>query len=574
MNKRVLTGKRLRIVAACAVAMALGALGAFALEESDFADAAKARLRHAFASQSTGDATRVETATLSTALHTLRVERLPIGRAWSLASVGADIVFSTRMGQIGYVTPGGRVFDLRITAPMGVEAFRQSGLAQNLLFEIVKFRVTDILAIETAPHRFNLFVAHHRYEPAGCFRLVVSRINLLAEGERLSADGPWAPVFQTRDCVAPKETGELFAGEQSGGRLIQLDSNHIALAVGDFELDGVNASRSVSQDEASDLGKLIGIDLRTGAARTLAMGLRNPQGLAITRGGELWETEHGPQGGDELNLIPRVRGAVPNLGWPNVTYGMAYAQRPTAWPLSAAASTHDGYLRPRFAFVPSVGISNLVEPDPRSFPNWNRHLLITSLRANTIFLARLEDDAVVYIEPISFSGNRLRDIIVLNDGRLAISTDGGAILIVSNADRDQPQPMQLTGLSTMPPLLEEEGDEPDSELRREALAYSWHCQQCHSLNGAAHIGPPLDTVIGRTVGAAPDYAYSEALSGQREHWTASRLRRFLEDPQGMYPGTAMPRPDAPDESLDRIVAFLQSREAMAQVRSQRVSAAH
>src|SRR4029077_17910968 len=126
---------------------------------------------------------------------------------------------------------------------------------------------------------------------------------LIANGNELSVPSPaWEQIFQTRDCVRPKSTGRVFAGLQSGGRLVALDSNRLALSVGDFEFDGYNAQPAYPQDLNSDLGKIIEITLSTRAARIVAFGFRNPQGLTLTRAGALWETEHGPQGGDELNL--------------------------------------------------------------------------------------------------------------------------------------------------------------------------------------------------------------------------------------------------------------------------------
>src|SRR5262249_4935208 len=159
---------------------------------------------------------------------------------------------------------------------------------------------------------------------------------------------------------------------------------------------------------------------------------RNPQGLTLTRAGVLWETEHGPQGGDEVNLIrfPSGHASPVNYGWPFATYGMAYSSRPTPWPGNRNVVGHDGFERPRFAFAPSVGVSNLIEPDPCQFPYWDHHLLVASFVGNSLFLMRVEGDAIVYSEPISFPGDRIRDLISLSDGRIAMSTDAGDLLIL------------------------------------------------------------------------------------------------------------------------------------------------
>jgi len=87
-------------------------------------------------------------------------------------------------------------------------------------------------------------------------------------------------------------------------------------------------------------GKTILIHLDDGTSEIYSLGHRNPQGLYVTPEGAIWSTEHGPQGGDELNLI--VRGA--NYGWPLVTYGTDYGS--AAWPLSHVQGRHDGYQQP------------------------------------------------------------------------------------------------------------------------------------------------------------------------------------------------------------------------------------
>ena len=109
-----------------------------------------------------------------------------------------------------------------------------------------------------------------------------------------------------------------------------------------------------------------------------------------------------------------------NYGWPAQTYGMKYGGKPEDWPIIASLKSSGPYELPRFAFVPSIGISQLIEPDSRQFPRWGHHLLVGSLRANSLFLLRLEGDRVAYSEPIPFYGKRLRDLISLVDGRVAV----------------------------------------------------------------------------------------------------------------------------------------------------------
>ena len=132
--------------------------------------------------------------------------------------------------------------------------------------------------------------------------------------------------------------------------MVRYGSDTILVSVGDHQFDGFYDSQAVAMDPASDLGKLVEVNIKTGASRHFAVGLRNPQGLAIAPDGRIWETEHGPQGGDEVNLMMEGR----NYGWPIVTYGMAFGNPPKNWPANPKAGSHDGYTRPRYAFVPSI----------------------------------------------------------------------------------------------------------------------------------------------------------------------------------------------------------------------------
>lgn len=92
---------------------------------------------------------------------------------------------------------------------------------------------------------------------------------------------------------------------------------------------------------------------------------------------------------------------------------------------------HGGYTRPAWAFVPSIGISNPVQPSAEEFPLWGKDdLLVGSLRAGTLFHVRTDGAHVAYVEPLSLDGERLRDIISMTDGRIVILTDSGNLILM------------------------------------------------------------------------------------------------------------------------------------------------
>jgi cytochrome c2 len=351
-----------------------------------------------------------------------------------------------------------------------------------------------------------------------------------------------------------------WQGHESGGRMVLRAPDRILLSLGDHELNGVSNPMSVSQDPAYDLGKIVEIDLRTREARHFAVGLRNPQGLLIARDGTIWETEHGPQGGDEINVI---REGV-DYGWPTVTYGLDYGGPPGRdWPTNPEQGRHDGYARPIFAFVPSPGISNLVEPDLREFPRWRDHLLVSSLVARTLFLVRLEaeEQKVAYVEPIPFVGDRLRDVIVLSDGRIAMLSFELDLILLRNADRppDRVSPDEAEFIVMADPSVEmgaSQIEDASSPAERGRRVFAAQCATCHSLDGSTGPGPPLDGVMGRRIGSVSGFSYSPALANREDTWTDRALVRFLTDPGLEFEGTTMQSVDLDPRDRSALAAFL------------------
>ena len=187
---------------------------------------------------------------------------------------------------------------------------------------------------------------------------------------------------------------------------------------------GHHGRASLAQDPASHLGKLVRVAIESGEAEILASGLRNPQGFARNADGALWSTEHGPQGGDELNLLE------PGLdyGWPSVSYGVEYGGY--ALQQGEEEGGHEGFAKPRFAWVPAIAVSALVVNDERQFPLWKDDLLAGSLVAQSLFRIRLDGTNVQYVERI-WVNYRVRDLALMPDGRIALLDDEGRVHFIS-----------------------------------------------------------------------------------------------------------------------------------------------
>ncbi len=139
-----------------------------------------------------------------------------------------------------------------------------------------------------------------------------------------------------------------------------------------------------------------------------AYGIRNPQGLVRDSAtGRLWETEHGPRGGDEFNLIEPGR----NYGWPEVSRGRNYNFAPVQW-LSSRADVAE----PLHDWKPSIGTSGLAYYDGRAFPAWHGGFLAGGLVGERLDLVVVHLDGTARSEPILEGLGRVRDVRVGPDG--------------------------------------------------------------------------------------------------------------------------------------------------------------
>ncbi|WP_291298911.1 PQQ-dependent sugar dehydrogenase [Elioraea sp.] len=150
-------------------------------------------------------------------------------------------------------------------------------------------------------------------------------------------------------------------------------------------------------------------------------GHRNIQGLLVDPGtGALWAHEHGPQGGDEVNLV--MRGA--NYGWPRATHGVNYGGSTITENRSLPGMTD-----PLHVWVPSIAPSGFAAVTGPAFPGWQGSLLVGALRDRTLVRLTREGDRIVAEERIAMFGERIRDVRVGPDGRVYVLTDSreGAI---------------------------------------------------------------------------------------------------------------------------------------------------
>lgn len=151
-----------------------------------------------------------------------------------------------------------------------------------------------------------------------------------------------------------------------------------------------------------------------------AFGVRNPQGMTLAADGTLWETEHGPRGGDEVNIIEKAV----NYGWPVITYGMNYDGTPMTDKTSAP-----GMAQPKHYWVPSIAVTAIAEYRGDAFPRWQNQLLVGSLAKQEVQLLTVNKGEITHSELLMKNQGRVRDLVVGPDG---------LVYLVLTLEGDQP----------------------------------------------------------------------------------------------------------------------------------------
>lgn len=224
--------------------------------------------------------------------------------------------------------------------------------------------------------------------------------------------------FRTR-CIKYENLSD-FNEMSSGGKIISLDPENLLLTVGDFW------QKNISQDIDKEYGKILKINKNNFSSSIYSSGHRNPQGITKVKE-KIFATEHGPRGGDEINLIIENK----NYGWPIVAYGPTYKKDYKKYFLKS----HKSFEEPLLAFAPSIGISDIEYYDKKLLDRWTGDLLVASMKNNTgmtqllnpgLSLYRIkineDKDKIIYQEKI-FIGDRIRDIEILDNGLIFIVTE-------------------------------------------------------------------------------------------------------------------------------------------------------
>ena len=224
-----------------------------------------------------------------------------------------------------------------------------------------------------------------------------------------------------------RQQGPLSSGNHYGCRIAQADDGNLFVALGDHF-----TYRDQAQNLGNHLGKLVRIapdgSVPSGnpfagradaKAEIWSYGHRNVQALAINpASGEPWEIEHGPRGGDEVNVVGKGR----NYGWPVIGYGIDYSGAKIH-----DSTAKDGMEQPVKYWVPSIAPSGMVFYTGKLFPKWSGNLFAGALRGSMLVRLTLNGNAVTSEERLLQNLNeRIRDVRQGPDGALWLLTDSSA----------------------------------------------------------------------------------------------------------------------------------------------------
>ena len=350
--------------------------------------------------------------TLQTREHTVRVVTVTSGlvNPWSLTFLpDGRMLVTERAGRLRMIAKDGTLEVRPIEGLPRVDAQGQGGLLEVALHP--KFADNNWI-----------YLTYAQRDESGANGTEVAR------GKLTGTPGNYRLLqVETLFRMQPKSN----AGHHFGSRIV-------------FDRDGlmyVTLGDRGEKKRAQDLGDLAGKILRltdTGKpapgnpfagnekarAEIYSLGNRNVQGAALhPTTGVLWATEHGPQGGDELNVIK----AGTNYGWPVITYGVNYGIGTRI----GEGTAKNGLAQPLKQWTPSPALSGLAFYKGDKFPKWRGDLLLGALRAQSLIRVRLDGEKVVEDE-VMLVGQlpRVRDVRVGPDGYVYLLSDqqNGAVL--------------------------------------------------------------------------------------------------------------------------------------------------
>ena len=317
-----------------------------------------------------------------------------LDKPWGMIFLpGGDIVFTERNGSLHRIRKNADIIE-KITGLPEIEAVGQGGLLDIALHP--DFKSNSFIYFSYSKR------VGQNYTTA-VSRAIISGNSLTDVQELFEAK----PAFSTTHhfgCRLVFKDGFLFFGVGDRGQMkqAQLLDRH------NGKIIRLNDDGSVPLDNPF-------VSTENAKPEIWSYGHRNPQGLAVHPvSGDLWEHEHGPKGGDELNIIKK--GA--NYGWPEITFGIDYDGT------TISRDTHkEGMEQPVSYWVPSIAPCGMIFCNSTKYPNWKSNIFIGGLVSRALFRVELNLNIYVSEEKLLPGIGRVRNVALSPEGYIYISTE-------------------------------------------------------------------------------------------------------------------------------------------------------
>ena len=298
-------------------------------------------------------------------------------------------------------------------------------------------RVQDI-PVEGLPALFTegqgglLDIAVHPLDKGPNPRIYMTMASGTADANRTALvqgvfDGKRVHGIKTLFSASPSKSG----GQHFGSRIVFLKDGTILMSIGDGGNPPARVGTMLAREQAQNLGSHNGSILRLTAEGRAApgnplaarkgalpelwsIGHRNIQGMTVDPNGRVWASEHGPRGGDEINVIEGGK----NYGWPLQSYGLDYKTREPIGKRVVA-----GMVNPLVVWTPSTGASGLAWYTGSAFPAWRGSLFSGGLATEDIRRVAFDAQGKVVKQERLDIGKRVRDVRQGPDGHLSAITD-------------------------------------------------------------------------------------------------------------------------------------------------------
>jgi glucose/arabinose dehydrogenase len=275
-----------------------------------------------------------------------------------------------------------------------------------------RFAINDIAVLSESATSAKLLISYPRLgSTRSCVEIAVDELAYDRKKQRVKFVANW---FVSKPCVP------ISAVQHTAGRFAVIDKKSVYVTIGDLGYSQIN-----NRSKRGDLGSIIKLSAKS--AVRISQGHRNPQGIVLLVNKTLLAAEHGPRGGDEINVIQEGG----DYGWPFVSYGEQYGSGDYVRP--SITGSHTGYTEPIEYWVPSIAPTELVQLPKQGWGDWGGALVLGTLREEILLFMKINENNEI-IESVRVEMNeRIRDLEVLSNGSLIATTDSGQLITVTNS---------------------------------------------------------------------------------------------------------------------------------------------